>query len=130
MDATECLLEVAWGVQRRAHAPYSGFFVGAALRVESGEVFAGCNVENGSYGLTMCAERVAVGAAVAAGHRRFEAIAIVSAGETPVSPCGACRQVLGEFGLDIVVVSEAGGKRMAWSLRDLLPAPFTFRDFR
>jgi cytidine deaminase len=90
------LAAAAVHVRANAHAPYSNFRVGAAVLTESGEIFTGCNVENASYGLTICAERVAVGAAVAAGHKKIAAVAVVTAGGH--SPCGACRQVLCEFG--------------------------------
>lgn len=91
----EDLLQAALKVRQQAYAPFSQFLVGAALRTTSGEIFAGCNVENRSYGLTNCAERVALGAAVAAGFRQFDALAIATSGG--VVPCGACRQVLVEF---------------------------------
>jgi len=128
MEATDRLAEHAREMSRRAYAPYSGFHVGAALESEDGTVFGGCNVENGSYGLTLCAERVAVGAAVAAGHRRFRRLALHSDGERPVPPCGACRQVLAEFGLDLAVTSEAGSGRATWTLGQLLPDPFIFEE--
>jgi cytidine deaminase len=126
--ATDPLFEQARRAQERAHAPYSRFRVGAALETESGEVFVGSNVENGSYGLTMCAERVALGAAVSAGHRRFRRIAVSTDAASPTPPCGACRQVLAEFGLDLRVLSEARGKSVEWRLRDLLPEPFLFDE--
>lgn len=111
---------------RRAYAPYSNFRVGAALLADAGEVFLGCNVENASYPAGLCAERVALGAAVAAGHRKFTAIAICSEGATPAPPCGICRQALAEFGLDLVVESSApAGPVTRWSLAELLPHPFT-----
>lgn len=91
----DALYEAAMAVQRHAHAPYSQFLVGAALLTTAGNIHVGCNIENRSYGLTNCAERVALGNAVAAGHREFLSIAIVSSGG--VLPCGACRQVLLEF---------------------------------
>jgi cytidine deaminase len=101
--------------------------VGAAVESETGEIFVGCNVEIGSFGLTMCAERVAVGAAVVAGHRRLVRLAISTDGEAPVPPCGGCRQVLSEFGPDLEVISEAGGEQVKWRLADIFPEPFVFR---
>ena len=115
----EPLIEAAWKVREMAHAPYSKFHVGAALLVE-GEVFTGCNVENLSFGLTMCAERVAVGTAVAAGLRRIEAVAVVADTAVPVSPCGACRQVLAEFG-DPLVCLVNRRERVVFRLSELLP---------
>jgi cytidine deaminase len=126
--ATEDLLARARRVRERAYAPYSRFRVGAALETETGEVFVGCNVENASYGLTICAERAAVAAAVSAGHKRFRRIALSTDGALPVTPCGACRQMLAEFGMDVSVLSEAGGEKAEWRLRELLPEPFLFRE--
>lgn len=123
MDREE-LLARARAVRDRAYAPYSGFRVGAALLGASGKVYTGCNVESASYGLTICAERAAVSAAVAAGETRFEAVAIASEGSGPVAPCGACRQVLAEFEPDLQVWSEGGGVRVEWRLGQLLPEPF------
>jgi cytidine deaminase len=94
----ERLLDLAWETRERAHAPYSNFQVGAALLAADGRVFTGCNVENLSYGLTICAERVAIGSAIAAGAREFLALAVVADTTEPISPCGACRQVMAEFG--------------------------------
>jgi len=107
----------------RAYVPYSGFRVGAALRVAGGEVIRGCNVENASYGLTICAERVAVATAVAAGHREFEAIAIHVDGPDG-QPCGACRQVLAELAPGVVVVYRSGGAYVVSSTGQLLPDGF------
>lgn len=125
---TDELTRVAQEAKVRAYAPYSGFRVGAALETDSGQVFAGCNVENASYGLTQCAERVALGAAVAAGHRRFRRLVIVADGEGAVAPCGACRQVLLEFGagVEILSVGETGNRR--WTLAQLMPEPFAGAD--
>jgi cytidine deaminase len=98
--------------------------VGAALEATDGRVFVGCNVENVSYGLTICAERSAVFRAVADGARRFRRLIVVSDSEPPASPCGACRQVLIEFGSELVVESVGPGSRHRWLLTDLLPAAF------
>ena len=94
---SETLLEVAAKVAGQAHAPYSEYKVGAALLCADGAVFTGCNVENASYGLTICAERTAVSSAITEGHRDFVALAVVTLGEHMPYPCGACRQVLSEF---------------------------------
>lgn len=118
------LLQLAAKARERAYVPYSHFAVGAALRSADGTIYTGCNVENASYGLTICAERNAVAHAVAEGARRFDAIAVVT--ENGVTPCGACRQVLAEFGPDMtVIVSDAAGHRRFFSMQDLLPAAFT-----
>ncbi len=124
----DALMERAASAMRHAHAPYSGFRVGAALLAADGSVHVGCNVESASYGLTMCAERVALFSAVAAGCRRFRSVAVHTEGPAPVAPCGACRQALAEFGLQLRVISEAGGAREEWTLAELLPAPFRGPD--
>lgn len=120
----EALIVRAREVMERAYAPYSGFRVGAALLGEDGSVHTGCNVENASYGLTVCAERAAVAAAVASGVRRYLSVAIVTSGAEPVPPCGACRQVLAEFGRGMTVVSQSARGRREWTLDQLLPDPF------
>lgn len=120
------LLEAAWEALPRAYAPYSNYSVAAAILDESGRVFVGVNVENVSYGLTLCAERVAVGAMVAAGGRRVRAVAIVARGSAPPMPCGACRQVLAELGAPdtIVWVGSGDGKTTRFRLGALLPHRF------
>jgi cytidine deaminase len=118
------LVEAARGARLHAYVPYSGFAVGAA--VHAGErIFTGVNVENASFPLSMCAERNAVGAMVAAGQTVLDAIAIVADAAAPPSPCGGCRQVIWEFGRSALVVAETlAGERLAWAIEDLLPAPF------
>jgi len=120
----EALLRAAAGARASAYAPYSDFRVGAAVLTSDGRLFAGCNVENASYGLTVCAERSAVFAAVAGGAREVSTVAIVVEAALPVPPCGACLQVLAEFGDDLRVVSKAGGRVEVWTLGDLLPRRF------
>ena len=122
------LVAAARAVRRRAHAPYSGFRVGAAV-LAGGHVHAGANVENASYGLTLCAERVAVGAAVAGGARRIDAIAIASGTDEPTPPCGACLQTLAEFGGPElpVVLAGSGGAVVETTLGALLPRAFSKR---
>ena len=124
MDAFAELVAVAREARDTAYAPYSGFAVGAALRTKSGRVYSGSNVENASYGVTICAERVAIFKAVSAGEREFEALAVVS--ETVAPPCGACRQVLAEFGLDTkVIIAGLDDSQEVHTVRDLLPIAFT-----
>jgi len=119
----EKLFVLAEDARCQAYAPFSGFKVGAAL-LTTGGVFRGCNVENVSFGLTMCAERVAVGAAVAMGIYKFEVLVLVADSGEPVVPCGACRQVLAEFSPDLHVISRnLSGKVEEFSLGRLLPSP-------
>jgi cytidine deaminase len=123
------LLAAARAVRERAHAPYSNFFVGAAVRDEKGRVHVGCNVENASYGLTICAERNAVAAAVAAGARAVRAVAVVTPTRPPGSPCGACRQVLAELGdaRTRVLLASPTGEPEVLPLGELLPRAFKLR---
>lgn len=116
----DTLVESAWSAREMAYAPYSNFAVGAALLSADGRVFLGCNVENISYGLTQCAERVAIGAAVAAGVKEFLAVAVVADTGVPISPCGACRQVLAEFGVPVVMLANRS-ERLEFTLDELLP---------
>lgn len=120
------LISQAAQARGHAHAPYSLFPVGAAIECADGSVFPGCNVENLSFGLTMCAERVAVGAAVAAGKRDFLRIAIVADTDEVISPCGACRQVLAEFNPSLIILSaNLRGGVQEFSLAELLPRAST-----
>lgn len=116
----EQLLQCAWAARENAYAPYSKFAVGAAVLTADGRVFPGCNVENISFGLTNCAERVAVGSAVAAGCRDLVAVAVVADTGTPISPCGACRQVMAEFGIRAVMLANRE-RQLEMSLAELLP---------
>lgn len=122
---TQDLIEQAIAARQRAYAPYSNFQVGAALLAKDGRVFTGCNVENLSYGLTICAERNAVFAAVAAGVREFTAIAITADTREPISPCGACRQVMAEFGDFKVLSATLDGKTFESTVSELLPRGMT-----
>jgi cytidine deaminase len=121
---TDPLVKAARAAQARAYAPYSQFRVGAALETESGEVYVGCNVENASYGLTICAERAAVCAAVSAGAQRFRRAVVVSDSDPPAAPCGACRQVLSEFGRDFRIDAIGPRATASWTVAELLPAAF------
>lgn len=118
------LVEAAAAVRRRAHAPYSKFSVGAAVLDADGGIHHGCNVENASYGLSVCAERHAIAAAVAAGASRLVAVAVVTATSPPASPCGACRQVLAEFADMTVILSNPDGERILTTVAELLPSAF------
>lgn len=123
-EQDELLLAAARAARERAYAPYSAFPVGAAVRTDAG-TFTGANVENASYGLSICAERVAAASAVASGARRIEAVALATAARTPTTPCGACRQFLYEFNPDMTVVSEGrDGDRRRWRLSELLVEGF------
>jgi cytidine deaminase len=119
------LIQLANEVRRNAYVPYSKYRVGAALRAKSGRVFTGVNVENAAYPTTMCAERTAVFKAVSEGEREFDVIAVVT--DNGGSPCGSCRQVLAEFGLDIIVLIADGNGKLNYEMTvsELLPEAFT-----
>ena len=125
-EAEQSLIDAASTVRDKAYAPYSKFHVGAAILTDSGDVFIGCNVENASYGMTICAERVAATSAIAAGQQKFVAVALsLPGGQTP---CGACRQFLAEFHADLpVLIHDADSGRVSrTNLTELLPAQFEF----
>jgi cytidine deaminase len=124
-ETIDGLVEAASAARENAHAPYSGFTVGAAVLDADGRVHLGCNVENASYGLSVCAERHAIAAAVATGEERIEALAVVTDTNPPASPCGACRQVLVEFGDFPVILANPAGDRIQTTVGDLLPDAFT-----
>jgi cytidine deaminase len=122
------LIEAARAARRHAHAAYSNFKVGAALETADGSVVTGCNVENATYGLTICAERVAMFKAISEGHRTFRRIAVVADTQAPTPPCGACRQILWEFGGDLeVVLANLERETGRHQLSTLLPLPFDAR---
>ena len=128
-EAPEDLVEAATAVRENAIATFSGFKVGSALRTDNGTVYAGCNVENATLGLTVCAERVALWKALSEGERTFTEIAVVTAAERPTPPCGACRQLLWEFCGDIpVYMVSTLGKRATLLLSELMPYAFDKRD--
>jgi cytidine deaminase len=118
------LVAAARAARTHAYCPYSGFAVGAALRAASGAVYSGCNVENASYGATLCAERVAVACMVSSGDRVITAIAIYTEAEPPAMPCGLCRQVLQEFGRGMTIVVASPKTTRQTTLAALLPEPF------
>jgi cytidine deaminase len=121
----DSLILAARAARDSAHAPFSNFKVGAALRTTSGKVFGGCNVENATYGLTVCAERVAIFKAISEGQRKFDAIAVVTDTDTLTPPCGACRQLIWEFCGDVpVVMANLKGKVEVAQMRELFPKPF------
>jgi cytidine deaminase len=126
----EPLLKVAWQAWEQAHAPYSGFRVGAALLLADGTVVPGCNVENASHPVALCAERTAVCAAVSRGMKPGDpaALVVVTEAPNPTPPCGACRQVLAEFAEDLPILLANRSERDLCRLKDLLPRAFTGRD--
>jgi len=125
VTAPDALVAAARAAMANAYAPYSQFRVGAAVEDGTGRVFAGCNVESASYGLTICAERMALGAAVAAGARQLRRVVVTTEVDPAAAPCGACRQLLAELGLDVEVVAVGPASERRWLLRDLLPDAFT-----
>src|ERR1700722_8421799 len=119
------LLEAALAVRHNAHAPFSKFQVGAAVEDSAGRIHTGCNVENATYGLTVCAERVAIFKAISEGARQFRRVAVAADTENLTPPCGACRQILWEFCGDVeVTLANLHGKTETLRLRDLFPRPF------
>ena len=125
MSSHDKLIAAAVQARENAHAPFSNFRVGAALRAKTGEVFTGCNVENATYGLTVCAERVAVFKAISEGAREFDAIAVVADTDALTPPCGACRQIIWEFCGDIeIILSNLKGKVETVRMAELFPRPF------
>ncbi len=122
------LIEKAIEVMNKAHAPYSNFKVGAALLTKSGRIFTGCNVENASFGLSICAERVAIFSAVSAGELQFEKLVVVANTDSPVSPCGACRQVMSEFGDFEVLLVNTRGEVVRTRVSELLPRAFKLKE--
>jgi len=121
----QALITAAKSARENAHAAYSNFRVGAALRATSGRIFGGCNVENATYGLTICAERVAIFKAISEGERGFDAIAVVADTDSLTPPCGACRQLLWEFCGDVpVILANLRGRVEIVPMRELFPKPF------
>jgi len=127
-DLKERLISRAVEAQKHAYAPYSHYAVGAAVLTESGEIFDGINIENAVYPLTVCAERVAIFKAISEGHQKFIAIAVVT--KNGGSPCGACRQVMAEFGLDtlVLIADSEGALKQTLTVADLLPLAFSDAD--
>jgi cytidine deaminase len=120
------LVRRAMDAKEMAYAPYSGFRVGAALLTKNGSVYLGCNVENGSYGLSICAERVAIGNALSVGESEFETLVVATDSEDFISPCGACRQVIWEFAKELrILLANVKGEVETTNIRTLFPSPFT-----
>jgi cytidine deaminase len=125
MSDSNSLLAAARAARENAHAPYSNFRVGAALRAQSGQIYTGCNVENATYGLTLCAERVAIFKAISEGERGFDAIAVVTDTDQLTPPCGACRQIIWEFCGDVdIILGNLKGKTETHRTSTLFPKPF------
>lgn len=122
------LIDKARSARTGAYTPYSHFAVGAAVLAKSGTIYQGCNIENASYSLTICAERVAIVTAILAGETEFQALAVVAETAVPVAPCGACRQVLAEFHVPLVIMANLAGQCHIETLEKLLPYAFTAAD--
>ena len=125
---TQKLMDCAIKARENAYSPYSHFAVGAALLCEDGTLFEGCNIENASYGLTNCAERTAIFKAVSEGHVTFKALAVVADTEGPCAPCGACRQVVAEFKIPIIIMGNLMGNVKIVTIEELLPFSFSECD--
>ncbi len=123
----ELLIEKAWEAREKAYCPYSHYMVGAAVSGENGKIYTGCNIENASYGMTVCAERTAIFTMVADGCRKFDALAVVGAGDDDGAPCMACRQVMTEFcsSFDVPVYNGGPSKVYEHTMREICPLPFT-----
>lgn len=125
---TQKLMACAIKARENAYSPYSHFAVGAALLCEDGTLFEGCNIENASYGLTNCAERTAIFKAVSEGHIKFKALAVVADTEGPCAPCGACRQVMAEFKIPLIIMGNLMGNIKIVTIEELLPFSFSECD--
>ena len=122
------LMDCAIKARENAYSPYSHFAVGAALLCEDGTLYEGCNIENASYGLTNCAERTAIFKAVSEGHTKFKALAVVADTEGPCAPCGACRQVMAEFKIPLIIMGNLMGNIKIVTMEELLPFSFSECD--
>ncbi|MBZ5480193.1 cytidine deaminase [Bacillus sp. T_4] len=129
---TKQLIDEAIAASKQAHVPYSHFHVGAALLTTDGKIYRGCNIENASYGLTNCAERTAIFKAVSEGDKQFSAIAVVGDTDGPISPCGACRQVLAEFCDDHtqIILANLKGDFVITNINEILPGYFSSKDLQ
>lgn len=125
---TQKLMDCAIKARENAYSPYSHFAVGAALLCEDGTLYEGCNIENASYGLTNCAERTAIFKAVSEGHTKFKALAVVADTEGPCAPCGACRQVMAEFKIPLIIMGNLMGNIKIVTIEELLPFSFSECD--
>ena len=125
MSSSHALIDAARQARERAHAPFSQFKVGAAVEDETGRIFTGCNIENATYGLTLCAERLAVFKAISEGAAKLKRIAVVAATDVLTPPCGACRQILWEFCGDAeLILANLSGKQETLSVKEIFPRPF------